>query len=85
MEDYLETHFEVVSYITSVMTNIHPTTNWNKTPICLRFEEQGTGGLYLLAKEWSDEFSDIHKDTLWGEDLDWNDALNEFFTLKDKL
>ncbi len=75
MEDltaYLETHFEIVQFITRK-------ENESSDNIVKRTaSDSGTGGLYELAKKWTDEFEAKYKDTLWGEELDFFDTIEEF-------
>lgn len=75
-ESYLETHFEIVSYITQKLDQPHPAENI----IDAIYETQGTGGLYMLAKKWTEEFETIHKNTEW--DGDFFDTLEEFLKTK---
>jgi len=74
LETYLETHYEVVSEINCRLES-------NNKLVDKRFQEFGTGGLYMLAKEITDAFESQYKDIVWGEELDWMDTLDGF--LKD--
>lgn len=78
--DYLEAYFDVVEFITDKLNKYEDT-------IILRIHyEQGNGGMYELAKEWTDEFIEKYKDVAWGEgDLDYYDTIEEFLTNKNKL
>lgn len=75
LEDYLETHFEMVRHILE-------TEDVKGTPSYEVSEVNGFGGLYQLAKEWTDEFQNKYKDTVWGAELDFNDTLEEFLKSK---
>lgn len=69
---YLETHFEIVQFITRK-------ENESSDNIVKRIaSNSGTGGLYELAKEWTDEFEAKHKYTIWGEELYFFDTIEEF-------
>jgi len=54
--DYLETFYEVVSYLTLLEAKGVDIKN--------RLE-QGTGGMYELAEDLTDEFQTINKDREW--------------------
>lgn len=75
-ESYLETHFEIASYIDRKANELYGN---NITEFSYR---QGQGGLYLLAKNWTDEFEEKYRDTIWGEDLEYYDTLADFLTDK---
>jgi hypothetical protein len=53
---WMETHHEVVAFITIQQHECR-----KGTPIYHRHESQGTGGLYELAEEWTDEFENTYK------------------------
>jgi hypothetical protein len=44
---------------------------------------QGRGGLYTLAKMWTDEFEQLHIDRQW--DGEWLEVLDEFINNKNEL
>lgn len=73
-----ETHFEIVDFITFIRKADKLTGEVKK-----RQEQQGTGGLYELAEEWTDEFEELHKGREW--DGDFFDEIEEFCDLKNKL
>lgn len=84
LESYLETHFEVVSYIERYMLNIGASTYDNNTSAIIdRHKAQGHGGLYELAKEWTDEFQSIHENTEF--DGNWIDTIDEFLANKNNI
>ena len=76
-EDYLETHFEMVQAITLVMEDEDPDP---ENFIIKCHEEQGRGGLYLLAKYLTDEFQDLHANHQW--DGDFLDEIESFLIKK---
>jgi hypothetical protein len=80
LEDYLETHYDIVEFITEQLQEYVGGYNWSN--ILKRYEEQGSGGMYLLAKEWCDEFTEKYKDVVWGEELEYYETLEEFLNLK---
>lgn len=83
LESYLETHFEVVSFIERYMSKISGSDyDDNNSAIIIRHKGQGQGGLYELAKEWTDEFQSIHENTEF--DGDWLDTIDEFLANKNK-
>ncbi len=71
-----ETHFEVVSAITHISSMDEP-----YGIVLNRLNEFGTGGLYLLAEELTDEFEALNEGRVW--DGDFFDEIDEF--LKNKL
>ena len=78
--DYLEAYYEVVKFIEYQLENYVDTVVYKK------MNHKGTGGLYELAKEWTDEFTEKYKDVVWGEgDLEYYDTIEEFLTNKNKL
>jgi hypothetical protein len=78
-EDYLETHYQMVEAITLKMEEEYPHP---ENFIVKRSEEQGMGGLWMLAKELTDEFQEKHKDRLW--DGDYFDEIESFLNGKNK-
>lgn len=66
-----ETHFEVVDFITTIRVQDTLTG-----VIAERQESQGTGGLYELAEEWTDEFEILNKGREW--DGEFFDEIEEF-------
>ncbi len=77
LEEYLETYFEIVESITLAMqfdtdTVVHQV-----------YAAQGRGGLYELAKQWTDEFQSLYGDREW--DSEWLDVITDFFNSKNKL
>ena len=83
LDDYLETHFDVVAYITDHLNNY-----WdglaNDTVIIKHYESWGSGGMYDLAKEWTDIFMRDYKDVEWGNELEYYDTIEEFLSNKNK-
>jgi hypothetical protein len=70
--DYLETYFEVVEFITITMLE----EDDDGGAIWLRHNEQGRGGLYELAEEWTDEFEKAHEGREW--DGEWLEVIWDF-------
>lgn len=81
-EDYLETHFDVVEFITEHLTIWEGDDDWSV--IFKKYREQGSGGMYLLAKQWTDDFQEKYQNIVWGEELEYYDTLEEFLTNKNK-
>lgn len=71
---YLETYYEVVSYLT--LTEKEGTEYNART-------EYGTGGMYDLARELTDEFEKLHENRSW--DGEFFDEIEEFLDDKIKL
>ena len=71
-----ETHFEVVSIIVIELAKDKTTS----TVIEKCYYGQGTGGVYELAEDLSNEFEKIHKDRKW--DGDFFDEIENFLNTK---
>ena len=77
IQSWIETHYEVVSFITQMLLNE------NKDVINKHASEFGTGGMYELAEQWTDEFEAIHINTFW--DGEFFDEIESFLIEKNKL
>lgn len=75
---WMETHHEIVSAITF---SLEFPEQYVWPLVQNRLSEQGTGGLYELAEELTDEFEKRHEGHEW--DGDWIDAIDDF--IKEKL
>lgn len=73
-QSWQETHFEVVSFINNP-------DNTNSPIIQKVYEENGTGGMYELAENLTNEFEELNKDKKW--DGEFFDEIYSF--LFDKL
>lgn len=78
---WLETHHEVVAYITRFMDSYQYTEVFDKSEVIKVIEGYGTGGIYELAESWTDEFETLHEHDEWDE-ADYFDSLEEFCNLK---
>jgi hypothetical protein len=78
-KSWQETHCEVVSEISHVLT-----LNEDQQPLYIKriAETEGTGGIYNLAEELTDEFELKYKGKIW--DGDYFDAIEEFLCDKSK-
>jgi len=76
-EDWMETHHEVVSFICDA-EEVEGTTAYN------RKETEGRGGIYELAKEWTNEFELKYKGIAWGEQIEYFDTLELFLNQKNQ-
>lgn len=73
--EWKETFYEVVVFITETdMDEESEVSRINST--------EGTGGLYDLATDWTNEFEKLHKGRIW--DGDFFDALEDFCTRKNR-
>jgi hypothetical protein len=72
-ESYLETYYEVSAFIERQAVD---ECGVAYDTIC----SQGRGGLYTLAKMWTDEFETLHADKQW--DGEWDGTLDEFLSQK---
>lgn len=78
LTNYLETYFEVVSYITlslDIDTTIQSVTIFHEVQ-----ETQGRVGLYTLAKRWTNDFEKLYYGRVW--DGEWFDVLYKFLENK---
>ena len=76
--DWIETHYEVVAFIEKVLNNGMPYGLVGE-----RYEEFGSGGMYDLSKDWTDEFQALHGDRVW--DGEWLDELHLFLTSRNNM
>lgn len=74
--NWMETHHEVVAYITSELDKYEDGCTIVKT-----MESKGKGGIYELAEDWTDEFETLHEHDDWDVD-DFFDELEEFCNTK---
>lgn len=84
LEDYLETYYEVVKFIEYQLENYVDSVPYRQ------MNHKDIGGLYELAKEWTDKFTEQYKDVVWGEEsdsgaLEYYDTIEEFLTQQNKL
>lgn len=75
--EFLETHFEIVSWINEAagIEDTLPNREMN---------HKGQGGLYELAENLTKEFLAKYGNTVWGQELDYYDTLEEFLNEKNK-
>ena len=68
-----ETHFEVTAAILRQLENQDEVgAAWD------RYNDQGNGGLYELAKELTDKFQELHENTVWGEEVEFMEEVTNF-------
>ncbi len=80
-----ETHFEIVQGITFDIEKHNENPGYESTAT-QRHDVQGHGGLYELAREWTDEFEDKYKGKEWGMDeLDYFETVEGFVVEKLKV
>ena len=72
-DSWVETHHEIVAAITQQ-------TDIEKSITVLIAETKGTGGLYELAKDLTDQFEKAYQNTIW--DGNYFDALENFLLNK---
>ena len=84
LNDYLEAYFDTVQFITDCLDRQCGDDRLANV-VSKRQYEQGSGGTYELAKEWTDEFTEKYKDVAWGEEIEYYDTIEEFLTNKNKL
>lgn len=75
IDSWVETHFEVVQMITYILHTPDVRQNYPKVTEVL--DTRGTGGLYELATDLTNEFETLHENRVW--DGDYFDELDTFF------
>jgi hypothetical protein len=80
-QDYLETYFEVVTFIEASLAKYDDN---DLDVVCGTERHKGRGGLYELAEDWTTEFQTKYNETVWGEELEFYDTLEEFLNNKNK-
>lgn len=79
---YLETYYLVVAEIEQALRSTLATDPQGKY-IKEEYEAGGMGKMWELAKKYTDEFEELHKDTDWGlSETDWPDTVWEFMGQK---
>jgi hypothetical protein len=73
---WIETHHEIVS---AIILSLH---NDEETHFKQVNETQGTGGIWELAEDLTDEFLNLHKDREW--DGEFFDEIEQFINQKSK-
>lgn len=73
-DDYLETYFEVVQHLVLTLDNEYSKSFSTR-------EAEGIGGLYTLAKQWTNEFQRKYKNYFF--DGDWLDKIDDFLLKKE--
>lgn len=74
ISSWIETHYEIVSAISRAEDK-------GISPVVEEvMKTKGTGGLYELAEDLTDEFEYLHKDTEW--DGEFFDEIEAFIELK---
>lgn len=78
-EAWQETHYEIVEELSNQLASEDETNLATRT-----ISQQGTGGLYLLAKRLTEEFEEKYTATLWGstEELCFFEKIEEFMSVQ---
>ena len=78
-EDWQETHYEIVEILSAELVR-----NEDDSLAVQTITQEGTGGLYLLAKRLTDEFQEKYTATLWGstEELCFFEKIEEFMSVQ---
>jgi len=79
---YLETFFEITTFINNHLNFIFENDEV-ESAIRDMFDTQGTGGMYEIAEEWTDEFEELNKDREW--DGEFFDEVEDFCRKKNKV
>jgi hypothetical protein len=77
---WIETHHEVVSYITRQLDNNYLSMD---TKVAKEYESGGTGRVYELAADWTDLFESENNGRDW--DGEFFDELEEFLNKQNAL
>jgi len=81
---FLETHFEVSAFIGLKIAEWNGDEE-NIDKVNEVYCEQGRGGVYELAEDWTTEFENKYKDVVWGEEADYFDTIDNFLNNKNTL
>lgn len=77
-DNWQETHFEIVAFITHQLS----LTECENCTISVTHEEQGTGGMYILAEQWTNDFEKLYAGKQW--DGEYFDVIEEFCQAKNR-
>lgn len=75
-----ETHFEISEAIGKALNDMYSPDELQSKVVCDRVEEQGTGGIYDLAEDLTDEFELKFKGKEW--DGEYFDEIEKFINEK---
>lgn len=75
-DNWAETHYEISSFINKEAES----DETHSHVINLILAMDGTGGLYELATELTDEFEALHEGKVW--DGEWHDEIDSFLSHK---
>lgn len=82
---YLETYYLVVAEIEAALKASTRTRHPNKEYIRQEYSNGGMGRMWELAKQYTDEFEELHQNTDWDtQPTDWQDTLWVFMGKKIK-
>lgn len=76
LEDYLETHYQVVSEIEYVALGNYPSS----VKLQNYRSDHGIGAMWELAKSITDDFEALHRGREW--DGEWMDELEKYIHLR---
>lgn len=78
-DDWMETHYEISQTITLMLYD----EDIDEDGILYkRYDEQGTGGMYMLSEELTDAFELEYEGAIWGADFDYYDTLENFLNTR---
>lgn len=83
VESYLETHYIISNWIEDFTDQKIPLDQKLEGVVGERFAEFGTGGMWQLAQEWTNEFQKQHALREW--DGEFFDELDDFLEKKNQL
>jgi len=84
LSDYLETYYLVVEFIETDLDHWVKHVDVPYSYIQKEYTQGGMGRKWEIAKEWTTEFQNLHKDNNW-EDGNWFDTVEEFLIEKNKI
>ncbi len=84
LEEYLEVYYDIAEFITLRDQYYDRNNDGKEEAIHKRYEEQGRGGMYELAKEWTDIFMRDYEDTEWGVEIEYYETMEAFLIEKNK-
>jgi hypothetical protein len=75
---WMETHHEIVVFIAGKLS-----ADEDDGMIWKTMEDRGSGGIYELAEDWTDEFEKKQQGKVW--ENDYFDTLEEFLRIKNTI
>lgn len=80
-QNVIDTDWKEAHFVISVQISELSDTEKHMDNVAIATQEKGgIGALYELSEMLTDKFQLLHKDTIWGEDLDWQETIDDFIS-----